>query len=283
MKYRKSQMAICYDFDGTLSPGCMQEYDFMRALGEDPKKFWCKSHILAKSQQADDIATYMQLMLAECQKKGIAPTRLAFRKFGKKIPLFLGVQNWFDRINNYAKNKGINLNHYIISSGLKEMIEGTPIAKKFKKIFASSFMYNKSGIAIWPAVVLNYTSKTQFIFRINKGCEDITDNKYINQYVPNQNRPIPFQNIIYIGDGATDIPCMKMVNQYGGHSIAVFNPKNNYPPQHTQNLVRDHRVNVVLPADYRSQKKLEKYVFAVIDKVTADTQLENYEKGGKCA
>ncbi len=278
MKSKVPQMAICYDFDGTLSPGSMQEYDFMRALGEDPTEFWHKSHLQAKNQQADNIASYMQLMLAECKKKGIAPTRQKFRSFGKRIPLYNGVSTWFERTRRYAQKKGIQLNHYIISSGLKEMIEGTTVAKNFKNIFACSFMYDKKGIAIWPAIMLNYTSKTQFLFRINKGCEDITDNTYINQYVPHQNRPVPFQNMIYIGDGETDIPCMKMVHQNGGHSVAVYNPTNKQPSKVSLDLIRDRRVNIALPADYRAKKTLEKYIFAVIDKVAADTQIERYEK-----
>ncbi len=277
MNCKTPQMAICYDFDGTLSPGCMQEYDFMRALGDDPQKFWYKAHLLAQKQQADDIASYMQLMLAECQKKRIIPTQKTFRSFGKRIPLYAGVETWFDRTCHYARKRGVILHHYIISSGLKEMIEGTPIAKYFQKIFASSFMYDKKGVAIWPAVVLNYTSKTQFLFRINKGCEDITDNASVNQYTPQKNRPIPFQNMIYIGDGQTDIPCMKMVNQNGGHSVAVYAPQNKKPPQKTLDLIKDKRVNIVLAADYRAHQRLEKYIFAVIDKVVADTQIEKYE------
>ena len=224
MNCKKPQMAICYDFDGTLSPGCMQNYDFMRALGEEPKEFWHKAHLLAQKQQADDIACYMQLMLAEGQKKGVQLTRKAFQTFGKSIPLHKGLNTWFDRTCRYAQKKGIRLHHYIISSGIKEMIEGTPIAKYFQNIFACSFMYDKKGVAIWPAVMLNYTSKTQFLFRINKGCEDITDNASVNRYTPLRNRPTPFQNMIYIGDGDTDIPCMKMVNQNGGHSVAVYTP-----------------------------------------------------------
>ena len=278
MSCKTPQIAICYDFDGTLSPGCMQNYDFMRALGEDTGQFWHKAHLLAQKQQADDIAAYMQLMVAESQKKGIALTRKAFQTFGKDIPLYQGLQTWFDRTCCYARKKGILLHHYIISSGIKEMIEGTPIAKHFQNIFACSFMYNKKGLAVWPAVVLNYTSKTQFLFRINKGCEDITDNDGVNRYTPPKNRPVPFQNMIYIGDGDTDIPCMKMVNQNGGHSVAVYAPQNKKPPQKTYRLIHDKRVNIVLPADYRAQQKLEKYVFAVIDKIAADSQIENLEK-----
>ena len=226
MNCKKPQMAICYDFDGTLSPGWMQNYDFMRALGEDPAEFWHKAHLLAQKQQADDIATYMQLMVAESQKRGVALTRKAFQNFGKSIPLHMGLTTWFERTRRYAQKKGIILHHYIISSGIKEMIEGTSIAKNFQNIFACSFMYNKRGEAIWPAVMLNYTSKTQFLFRINKGCEDITDNASVNKYTPPQNRPVPFQNMVYIGDGQTDIPCMKMVYQNSGHAVAVYNPKN---------------------------------------------------------
>ncbi len=278
MNCKKPQMAVCYDFDGTLSPGCMHNYDFMRALGEDPKEFWHKAHLLAQKQQADDIAAYMQLMVAESQKKKISLTRKAFQAFGKDIPLYAGLTDWFNRTRRYAQKKGILLHHYIISSGIKEMIEGTPIAKHFQNIFACSFMYNKKGEAIWPAVVLNYTSKTQFLFRINKGCEDITDNTSVNQYTPLQKRPVPFQNMVYIGDGQTDIPCMKMVYQNGGHSVAVYNPQDKHPSKDTLNLMTEKRVNVVLPADYRSQKSLEKYIFAVIDKVAADTHLEFYEQ-----
>lgn len=277
MSVKKSTIAICYDFDGTLSPGCMQEYSFMRALGEDSKEFWHKAHILTKEQQADDIASYMQLMLEECHRKGLVPSRSAFRFYGKGIPLYQGVENWFKRINQYALKKGVIVQHYIISSGIKEMIEGTAIAKNFHKIYASSFMYDKKGCAIWPAVVLNYTSKTQFIFRINKGCEDITDNTRVNQYIPQKHRPIPFQNIIYVGDGETDIPCMKMVNQQGGHSVAVYNPEKESAKKLAQKLIYDKRVNIALPADYRPKQAIEKYVQAVIDKIVADNKIQHYE------
>jgi hypothetical protein len=277
MIQKKPTIAVCYDFDGTLSPGCMQEYSFMRALGEDPKQFWHKAHILAKKQQADDIASYMQLMLDECNKKGLEPTQEAFRFYGKGVPLYKGVESWFKRINQYADKKGVKVNHYIISSGLKEMIEGTKIAKNFHKIYASSFMYDKKGLAVWPAVVLNYTSKTQFLFRINKGCEDITDNTSVNQYVALKDRAVPFQNFIYIGDGETDIPCMKMINQHGGHAVAVYHPDKESARQTAQKLVHDNRANIALPADYSVRQPIEKYVQAVIDKIVADTQIEKYE------
>ncbi len=270
-------MAICYDFDGTLSPGNMQEYGFMKALkAKSAESFWKESNDLAYATEADQIAAYMHLMLAKLKEKKIRPTRAAFQKFGSDIELYAGVTHWFKRINAYARSKGILLKHYIISSGLKEMVEGMVIAKEFEAIFASTFMYNLKGEAYWPAMVLNYTSKTQFIFRINKGCEDLRDNKTINQYIPRSKRAMPFENMIYIGDGETDIPCMKMVKMEGGHSVAVYDARQKKPAK-IDKLVSDNRVNAVKPADYRAGKPLEKYVQSVIDQIVAINAVKEQE------
>ena len=272
-------MAICYDFDGTLSPGNMQEYDFMKALGiKNSKKFWDKAEVIAKKQNADDIAAYMYLMIEASREKNLSFKRETFKNYGKNIELYKGVEDWFKRITDYAKDKGIALKHYIISSGIKEIIEGTKIAKNFSKVYASSFMYDANGGAVWPAVVLNYTSKTQYLFRINKGCEDITDNTMINDYVPPQNRSIPFSNMIYIGDGSTDIPCMTIVKRAGGHSIAVYKAGKNGAKNKAEHLIVGDRVNVILPADYSKDTQIDNYVKAVIDKVAADTYLQGLEK-----
>ncbi len=270
-------MAICYDFDGTLSPGNMQEYGFLRAVqAESAKDFWEETNTLGLREKVDDIAAYMWVMLEKLKAKRIKPTRAAFRKFASDIELFAGVSEWFDRINAYAKKQGVELHHYIISSGLKEMIEGTKIAKKFHTIFASTFMYNKKGEAFWPGIILNYTSKTQFIFRINKGCEDLADNETVNKYIPRPLRPMPFENMIYVGDGLTDIPCMKMVKAEGGHSVAVYDARKPKPRKIDQ-LVEDNRVNAVKPADYRAGKPLERYIQSVIDKIAATYAVKDQE------
>lgn len=275
MKDKMVQVALCYDFDGTLSPKAMQEYGFMRATGQEANKFWTTSNTMAKDQKADNISAYMRLMLQECARKKIIPSRQTFHRFAKGIELFQGVVSWFGRINRYGLKKGILIKHYIISSGLKEILEGTDIAKNFTQIFASSFMYDESGVAVWPAIVLNYTSKTQFIFRINKGCEDISDNVSINNFVKKSDRPIPFEHMIYFGDGETDIPCMKMIKVNGGHSVAVFKP---HQKDTAQKLIHDDRVNIAVPADYRKNSMAEKYVCAVIDKIAADINLQKMEK-----
>ena len=267
-------MAICYDFDGTLSPGNMQEYDFMKALGiKKSKNFWDEAEKIAKKQMADNIAAYMYLMIKESEAKNLPFKRETFKKYGKNIELYKGVEEWFKRTTDYAKQKGIVLKHYIISSGIKEIIEGTKIAKNFSKIYASSFMYSPNGEAIWPAVVLNYTSKTQYLFRINKGCEDITDDTKINEYVKPEERAIPFGQMIYIGDGSTDIPCMTIVKRAGGHSIAVYKSGKNGKSK-AEHLIEADRVNAVLPADYSKGKQIDNYVKAVIDKVAADEALK---------
>lgn len=272
-------MAICYDFDGTLSPGNMQEYGWMRALNiKKPKTFWKNANDLGVAQEADEVAAYMYQMMTEAKKHNQLIHKKTLQTAGKDIALFKGVPSWFSRINKYAEKQGVQLKHYIISSGLKEMISGTPIAKNFAEIFASSFMYDVHGNAIWPAVVLNYTSKTQFIFRINKGCEDICDREGVNAYMSNKDRAIPFAHMIYVGDGDTDIPCMQIIRRHNGHAIAVYNPGKKGAKKKVEHLISDHRVNIIAPGDYSANSPIDKYVKAIIDKVKAVHVLQELEK-----
>ena len=267
-------MAIAYDFDGTLSPGNMQEYGFMRKLGyKDPSEFWSKCGELSRKQQADSVLAYMKTMLDESAKKGVSFSRKDFRDYGRSVRLFKGVSTWFSRINAYAAERGICIKHYIISSGLKEMIEGTSIAKEFDKIFASSFMYDEKDQAFWAGVAINYTTKTQFLFRINKGCLDINDNKGINHYLPQRKRAVPFSQMVYIGDGTTDIPCMRVVKSSGGYAIAVYQDK-----KQPQNLIQEGRVNIAAHADYSPNSAIDKYVKSIIDKIVVEHRLKKLEK-----
>ena len=220
----KITAALIYDFDGTLAPGNMQEYDFIPAVGQSNREFWNDANSLAEEQDADMTLTYMAKMLEAARSRKLSLRREAFQESGRNIRLFLGVKEWFGRINAYAAARGVRVLHYINSSGLKEMIEGTPIASEFRKIYACSFLYDVDGIAYWPGVAVNYTNKTQFIFKINKGVESVSDCKLVNQYIEERERPVPFSRMIYVGDGTTDIPCMRLVKNFGGHSIAVYNP-----------------------------------------------------------
>ena len=271
----KLTAALIYDFDGTLSPGNMQEYDFIPAVGKSNKEFWRESSDIAREQDGDPILTYMAKMIREARSKGLSLKREAFRESGRRIELYAGVREWFGRMNAYAAQRGIRLLHYIDSSGIKEIIEGTEIASEFKKIYACSFLYDVDGIAYWPAVAVNYTNKTQFIFKINKGVEPVWDAKLVNQYTPEEKRPVQFRHMIYIGDGTTDIPCMRLVKSQGGHSIAVYNPESRNGRRELQPLVRDNRVHLVCPANYTEGSELDTLVKAIIDKIDADYRLES--------
>lgn len=269
MPKKLTPMAIAYDFDGTLAPGNMQEYDFIPALNMVSKEFWASVNEIAQQHEMDQILAYMWAMLRQADKADIRVHRKDFKDFGKNIALFPGVSDWFNRINAYAKAKGVRLEHFIISSGIREMVEGTPIYKEFKKVYASGFMFDHNGVACWPALAVNYTTKTQYLFRINKGSLDVHDNSVINKFVPKDQRPVPFENMIFIGDGETDIPCMRLVKDQGGHSIAVYNGSKRGTRKHADQLVTDGRATLAAPADFQDGSTIDCCVKAIIDKVEA--------------
>ncbi len=281
MTKSKIPLAIVYDFDGTLSPGNMQEKDFLPKLNIKKDDFWKEVTKTCKDHKADNILIYMLLMLEKAEQGKISIKRNDFKNFGKNITFFPGIIpdpikvgtpeiGWFDRINECGEKVGVNVKHFIVSSGIKEMIEGTRISSKFTGIFASSFYYDHNKLAKWPAVVVNFTSKTQFIFRINKKSYDIADDKSINKFIPDNQRPIPFKNIVYIGDGETDIPCFKLVKEKGGCSIVVYNETKKNSRKLPKKLLEEGRVSFIAPADYSSGKKLETIISALIDKISFD-------------
>lgn len=273
----KPTVALMYDFDGTLSPHYMQEYDFMDAIGLVNKDlFWHDSHALAQKHQSSTILAYMKLMIDKAKENGLSIRRQQFVDFGRGISFFEGVQEWFDLINRKGEEMGVNVEHYIISSGLKELIEGTSIAHFFKQIYACSFMYENDA-AVWPAVAVDFTSKTQFIFMINKGIYEIWDNARINNSMPDEGRPVPFQNMIYIGDGETDIPSMRIVKSEGGHSIAIYKPGNENSCKQAENLVHRKRVNFACPGDYREGGELYQAVLATMAKIKTDSDFHALE------
>ena len=266
----KINAAIAYDFDGTLTPGYMQNHSFFPALGvEDPfKEFWPKVKELSEKNDMDEILAYMHLMLKEADYNDVSIHKQKFIEHGKDMGFFPGVEIWFSRINKYAADRGIHLKHYIISSGLREMIQGTSIAKEFSAIFASGFLYNQDDIAIWPALAVNYTNKTQYIFRINKGIENAWDSKSLNRYTGDKERPVPEEHIIYFGDGETDIPAMKMVNYIGGHSIAVYDSNLEGSKQSCEDLMKQERAKHAVEADYQDNTELDLTVKRILDSIS---------------
>ncbi|MCR5345165.1 MAG: haloacid dehalogenase-like hydrolase [Lachnospiraceae bacterium] len=270
-------LAICYDFDKTLSPDNMQAQGYIQSLNfEKAEEFWKKSDVLAEQNDMDQNLAYMYLMIEDAVGKFyVTPEKL--RDYGSKVELYKGVDTWFKRIREYGEANGVKVEHYIISSGLKEMIEGTKIANEFEKIYASSFYYNDKGSAVWPAQVVNFTNKTQFLFRIEKGILDINDNKVNNYFSPDELR-VPFRNIVYIGDSETDVPCMKLVNVYGGHSIGVYDPeKQNKNKVHA--LMKQNRIKYFAPADYSEGSIMGKLIEDIILKTSIYEKLENKHIG----
>lgn len=271
---KKPIVALIYDFDGTLSPGNMQEFGFIQAIEKSPEKFWKMSDEIAIDQDASNILSYMKLMFDEARNKGIRLRKKDFQNFGRKVELFSGVKEWFQLTKRYGKEHGVTVEHYINSSGLAEIIEGTPIAGEFKRIFACSFLYDENGEAVWHGVAVDYTAKTQFLFKINKGILSIRDNKLVNESQSEDKKRIPFPHMVYFGDGQTDVPCMKIVKMFGGHSIAVYNPEIPGKKASAKKLLKQERVNFIAPAEYTEDSLNYKIVCSIIDKIKADYELQ---------
>ncbi len=271
----KTTIGILYDFDKTLCTTDMQEYDFIKNLGMTSDDFWGESAKLTKQYEMEKILAYMLVMIQKCKEKGIPLTKEYLRSCGEHVELFGGVDTWFDRINAFGKSLGVNIEHYIISSGTYEIIEGTPIAKYFKKVFACRYVYDENGEAIWPAHAINYTLKTQYIYRISKGILDLTDDEGVNRQQDESLRRIAYQNMIYVGDGMTDIPCMKMVKERGGKSIAVY-PEGKGDT--VKPLVDDDRINYVCVADYSENSTMERIVKLMIENMAITEKLKTEER-----
>jgi len=263
----KPVIALMYDFDKTLCTRDMQEYGFVNKVGMTTEKFWEDSNGLAKREKMDKILAYMRTMLCKSKAEQKSIRRNDFVGLGKDLEFFPGVKEWFESMNFLGKDLGMDIQHYIISSGLKEIIEGCEIynnGKTFKEIFACEFLYDENGVACWPKNAINYTTKTQFLFRINKGLLDVSEDDELNKYTPEDDRPVPFRNMIYIGDGLTDVPCMKLVKVNGGCAVAVYN---NGDKPIAQNLIREDRVDYIAPADYSENGELYKIVSDIICKM----------------
>ena len=275
---RKPIIGLIYDFDGTLSPGNMQEFGFIQAIGQTPAEFWSKSNGIAIGQDASDILAYMKLMVEEARKNGIRLTREGFKKYGTDIKLYEGVREWFRNINRYGREHGVVIEHYINSSGLREIIEGSPIAGAFKHIFAGSFIYDEKGEAEWPGIAVDFTAKTQYLFKISKGIFSSRDAVKVNESLSDEAKRIPFTHMIYFGDGETDVPSMKLVTMFGGNAIAVFDPSRPGKKEAARKLLRQGRVNFITPASYTKDSRTFRLVCAIIDKIKADNELQQFSR-----
>lgn len=270
MSNKKPIVAILYDFDSTLSKSDMQNFGFIPSLGMTPAEFWEQTTIFSKETGCERTLSYLYTMLKLAKEKGISMTKDYLYQMGKPIEFFPGVLSWFSRINEYGREQGVQVEHYLVSSGNKEIVEGSQIAHEFKQIYGCEYYFDeKTGEVVWPKLVINYTQKTQYFFRIAKGAYDATDDESVNAKAPKKR--IPYSNMIYIGDGMTDIPSMIIVKNNGGKSIAVY-PQGK--EEKVQSLYEDGRVNYVCAANYREGSRMDKIVKLIIKSVALQTQLE---------
>lgn len=266
-------LAIMYDFDKTLSTTDMQNYSFIPKLGMTPEEFWTETTRFSEKEGVERILSYMYVMVAKAKEKGIKMTREYLRECGKNIEFFKGVEGWFKRINEYGRKRGIKVEHYLVSSGTKEIIEGCSIYNEFEQAYGCEFFFNEEGEPIWPKLAINYTQKTQFFFRVAKGVTDVTNDNAVNEKT--KGLRIPYRNIVYLGDGMTDIACMTLVKRNGGRSIAI------YPEGQIGKVIQiynDGRCNSVCPADYSEGSELDKMMKLIIDFTSAQEAIDIKEK-----
>ena len=263
-------VAFLYDFDKTLCTTDMQDYAFIPSLGMTPSEFWALANGFGRQHRIDGILAYMYTMIREAERKNLPFTRQDLVEKGRSIVLFPGVQDWFRRINEFGRSQGVQVEHYIISSGLREIIEGSSISGEFKEIYASEFYYDETGRPVWPKLAVNFTAKTQFVYRINKGVLDVSDDKTLNDSMPDDSKRVPFTNMVYMGDGLSDVPCMKMMRAYGGQAIAVYQDSNRVG---VEDLLAKGRVDFIFKADYSEGTALDLTVKNIIRKMAISDQL----------
>ena len=270
-------VAFLYDFDKTLCTTDMQNYAFIPSLGMTPAEFWAEANGFGRRNRIDGILAYMYIMIQEAEQRNRPFTRQDLVEKGRDIRLFPGVEEWFGRINDFGAAQGVEVEHYVISSGLREIIEGSSISGEFREIYASEFFYDENGRPVWPKLAVNFTAKTQFVYRINKGVLDVSDDKTLNDSMPDDSKRVPFRNMIYMGDGLSDVPCMKMMRAYGGQAIAVYQSENRAG---VEELLARGRVDFMFPADYREDTALDATVKNIIRKMAITDRLidENHRQ-----
>ena len=270
-------IAFLYDFDKTLCTTDMEDYAFIPSLGYTPAEFWGKANAFGWENRMDGLLAYMYTMIQECAAQGIQLNRAFLNRCGQSIQLFPGVQDWFGRINAFGETQGVQVEHYVISSGLREIIEGSAISGAFKEIYASEFYYDAAGRPVWPKLTVNFTAKTQFVYRINKGVLDVSNDRDLNASMPDDSKRVPFTNMIYIGDGLSDVPCMKMMRAYGGQAIAVYQESNR---SGVEDLLAKGRVDFIFPADYSEGTELDRTAKNILRRMAISDALaeENQEQ-----
>lgn len=268
MNKKPTKVAFLYDFDKTLSPRNMQEFSFQDIIQTTKELWWDDVNKFNKKHNMDSALGMMFKLITVTKQKGIYLKRSDIVALGSDIEFFKGVKTWFSRINEFGESLGLEIKHYIISSGLKEIIEGTEIAHNFNRIFASEFAYDENDVPFWPSQAVNYTTKTQYIYRVRKNAlDDLYNGSSVNEYIKNKEELVPYENMVYFGDGETDIPCMRTVSKKGGNSICVYDSDNQSSYEECRKLYLEHRSDFLAPADYTEGSKLDVICKGILEKI----------------
>ena len=272
---RQNTIALVYDFDGTLIPKTMQEYTILPKLKISSKRFWAA--ILKESRMTDGeiMMIYMRQLINRANSINYNLTKNEFSRLASKIKYFNGVTTWFKNINNYIykNHKGIRIKHYVISAGHNEILESISIRKHLSNVFGSQYYFDENGNASFPKIVVNDTLKTQFLFRINKGKEKFSDS--INSHMPEESRPIPFENMIYLGDGLTDVPSMALIKKQNGHAISVYPKNSKRQKKVSKDLLLANRVDFIAEANYSLSSPLFRRICLLLDMISARVKYIN--------
>ena len=266
----QNTIALVYDFDGTLSPQPMQEYTVLPKIGVEPKEFWKMVNREALLTESDPMLVYMRHIIEALERVKVDVKREDFAAMARAIEYFPGVATWFTRMNAYVKRRSrgqVKVQHYLISAGQREILEGVSIRRHFKRIYASEYHFDHHGVATFPKRLVTGTQKTQFLFRINQGLEDV--NESIDEHMPEALRPIPFQNMVYLGDGMTDVPSMAITKKNGGFAVAVYDQKKDHGRATCTKLLDAGRVDYIAEADFRKASKLSRRVELLLDAIIA--------------
>jgi hypothetical protein len=274
----QNTIALVYDYDQTLSPFYMQDDVIFPAFGINGAKFWERCADLVQAQGYDHELAYMKCLLDYLAMD--RPTNQQLKQLGAKMRLYKGLPEMFEEFNldlleEHHSAAGIHVDHFVVSSGLKVLIEGSQLRPYLREIFGCEYAEDPEGKITFPKRVISHTQKTQYLFRINKGLLDMAQD--VNDHMPDDARPVPFPNMIYIGDGPTDVPCFTIMRKNGGHAIAVYNPDDpsraSFKKCYSLSSHAD-RVRHIAPSDYRRGSHLrlllEESVREIADRILGD-------------
>ena len=285
MPQQQNIIAIVYDYDRTLSPRPMQEDVIFERIGVEASKFWSMADELKGNKSYEDELAWIRLLLDNPSFRCLS--NLDLEGMGRNLKFYPGVPEMFAELevglhsDKYLRH-GVALEHYIVTSGLKSVLAGSILSQNVQAIFGCELDEDEEGRVYWPKRIISHTAKTQYLFRITKGLEYVDLSHDVNDHMPEPERRIPFSNMLYIGDGPTDVPCFAVISSRGGKSLAVYDPSSKVSFATCMSLREAQRVDEIAEADYRQnthlRRLMEHYVIQMADRIVLQQEMEHERK-----